>query len=196
MTEASPPRGRPRSDAAQRAILDAAFAVLIERGFAGLAIEAVAARAGVGKATIYRWWPGREALAVDAFFAATKADLAFPETGSGREDFRRQVHQVGALLRGPAGSAMAAMIAGALTSGVLAEALGTRFLAPRQRWGRARLERAIAAGECHPDLDVGAALAALYAPLYVRLCFGLPALQESEVEALLRVTLRGVFVSK
>lgn len=193
MSEATPPRGRPRSDAARRAILDAAFALLIERGFASLAIEAVAARAGVGKATIYRWWPGREALAVDAFFAATAAELAFPETGSGREDFRRQVHQVGALLRGPAGPAMAAMVAGALTSPALATALGERFVAPRQRWGAARLARAVAAGECHDGIDIPAALATFYAPLYVRLCFGRPAMAADEVEAYLKVALRGAF---
>ncbi|WP_376096367.1 TetR/AcrR family transcriptional regulator [Roseomonas sp. CCTCC AB2023176] len=94
------PRGRPRSPASRGAILSAAFDLLRERGYAGLAIEAVAERAGVGKATIYRWWPDRAALAVEAFFEATREALAFPDTGSAREDFRRQIHGVADLLRG------------------------------------------------------------------------------------------------
>lgn len=186
-------RGRPRSSAAHAAILSAAFDVLIERGYATMAIEAVAARAGVGKATVYRHWPGRAELAVEAFFAATKETLAFPDTGSAREDFRLQVHQVGTVLRGRTGTAMAAMVAGALTEPALARALGERWVAPRMRWGVERLHRAQAAGEVRVDLNVPAALAALYSPLYARLSFGFAALSEDEVEAYTAIVLRGIF---
>lgn len=119
---------------------------------AGLAIEHVAARAGVGKATIYRWWPDRAALAVDAFFTATQDALAFPDTGSVREDFRQQVGQLGALLRTPAGTAMAAMAGGARHDPALGRALAERWIAPRKRWGVERMHRAIATGECPADL--------------------------------------------
>lgn len=195
MPEATVPhlRGRPRSSAAQAAVLASAFDLLIERGYAGMAIEAVASRAGVGKATIYRWWPSRAELAVEAFFTATEAQLAFPDTGAAREDFRRQVHQVAALLRGRAGSAMDAMVAGALTEPALARALGERWVAPRMRWGVERMRRAQAAGEAPADLDVPASLAALYAPLYSRLSFGLAAMGEAEVEAYTAIVLRGIF---
>ena len=186
-------RGRPRSTAAHAAVLAAAFDLLIERGYAAMAIEAVAARAGVGKATIYRWWPGRAELAVEAFFAATLDQLAFPDTGSAREDFQRQVHQVAALLRGRSGTAMAAMVAGALTEPALARALGERWVAPRMRWGTERMRRAQGAGEAPASLDVPAALAALYSPLYARLSFGLDALTEAEVEAYAAIVLRGIF---
>ena len=58
-------RGRPRSDRAHRAILDAARELLMEEGFSGLRLEHVAARAGVGKATIYRHWASRQELALE-----------------------------------------------------------------------------------------------------------------------------------
>lgn len=190
---AQPSRGRPRSEASHAAVLAAAFDLLVERGYAAMAVEAVAAQAGVGKATIYRWWPNRAELAVEAFFSATLDQLGFPDTESAREDFRLQVHQVAALLRGRSGVAMAAMIAGALTEPALAQALGQRWVAPRMRWGVERMRRAQAAGEAPADLDVSAALAALCSPLYARLSFGLDALTEAEVEAYAAIVLHGTF---
>lgn len=187
------PRGRPRSPDVHSAILAAAFDLMIERGYAAMAIEAVAARAGVGKATVYRHWPGRPELAVEAFFSATRTQLEFPDTGSTQEDFRQQIQQVAAILRGRTGAAMAAMIAGALTEPALARALGERWVTPRMRWGAARMAAAVKSGEARPDLDIPAALAALYAPLYARLCFGLPAMTTQEVTACSDIVLAGIF---
>ncbi len=165
----------------------------MERGYAGLAVEAVAARAGVGKATVYRWWPGRAELAVDAFFAATEAELAFPGSGSGREDFRRQILGLGALLRSPAGGVLTALLGGARTEPELARALAERWILPRKAWGEARMEDARAAGELLDGVETDAALGALYGPLYARLLFGRPPLGEEEIEAYLAIVLRGVF---
>ncbi|MDR0343309.1 MAG: TetR/AcrR family transcriptional regulator, partial [Nocardiopsaceae bacterium] len=75
-------RGRPRSEQADRAILTAAADLLAERGLAGMPIEEVAARAGVGKATIYRRWPSRGALALDAFQAEFAGQQRLPDTGT------------------------------------------------------------------------------------------------------------------
>ena len=79
--------GRPRDARVDAAVLDATRALLAERGFAGTTVEAIATRAGVGKATIYRRWPTREAL----LLAVTSADLpeiAVPDTGDLRQDLR------------------------------------------------------------------------------------------------------------
>ena len=190
-----PPRGpgRPRSEAARRAILAAAFALLGERGYEGTSIEAVAARAGVGKATVYRGWPGRAELATDAFFAATDEELKFPNTGSAREDFRRQIRTLARLLRTPVGGAMAAMASGARSDAALGHAVAQRWVAPRREWGRKRLRRAVADGECVAGLDVDAALEVLYAPVYARLLFGRPLPTAAEVDALLAVAFGGIF---
>ena len=156
-----------------------------ERGYPGMSLEAVAARAGVGK-TLYRGWPSRAALAVEAFFEATRAALAFPDTGSVREDFRQQIHELGKLLRSDAGGVFAGMLAGARTDAELRAALAQQWVLPRKAWGEERMRRARVS-------EVDAALAALYGPLYAPLLFGRPPLSEGEVEAYLTVVLRGVF---
>src|ERR1700685_1042988 len=84
------PPGRPRSEQAHLAILRSTLKVLGENGFPDLTIEAVAAQANVGKATVYRWWPNKAALITDAFAYSTTKKLEFPDTGSGRPDMNRR----------------------------------------------------------------------------------------------------------
>src|SRR5580692_4014518 len=83
---AAPRRGRPRSEQADRAILQAAAELLAERGLHGMSIEEVASRAGVAKATVYRRWPSRGALALDAFLAEFTELQPLPDTGFLRDD--------------------------------------------------------------------------------------------------------------
>src|ERR1700752_2097437 len=83
---AAPKRGRPRSEQADRAILQAAAEVLAERGLAGMSIEEVASRAGVGKTTIYRRWTSRGTLALDAFLAEFQGQQPLPDNGSLHDD--------------------------------------------------------------------------------------------------------------
>lgn len=187
-------RGRPRSEASRESILAAAFQILCERGYEQMAIEAVAALAKVGKATIYRWWPNRQELAVESFFSATVNDLAFPNTGSAREDFRQQIRQLATLLRGNSGQAMAAMIAAARVDPVLRHAMATRWVAPRRKWGLERLQAAIAANECVPHLNPAAALELLYSPIYARLLFGLGIPSDEDVQAFLDIAFQGIFL--
>lgn len=173
--------------------MTAAFALLVERGYGGFAIEAVAAAAGAGKTTVYRWWRNKADLAVEAFFHATTDELKLPDTGSAQEDFRRQIVGLGELLRGDRGKALAAMLGGARTDAQLARALGERWLEPRRRWGYQRMMRAAAAGELRPGVQPSAALAVLYGPLYAPLLFGGEVPSRAEVEAYLQVACAGVF---
>jgi AcrR family transcriptional regulator len=189
----TPRRGRPRSEASRAAVLQSAFELLREKGYADISIDAVATRAGVGKATIYRWWSNKAELAVDAFFSATTEDLAFPDTGSASEDFRQQIRQLAALLRGPLGQAMASMIEGSRHDAVLRAALGNRWVGPRRRWGMQRLQRAIEQGECLPGLNPDAALEVMYSPVYVRMLFGLGVPDDAQVDAALLIVFQGVF---
>src|SRR2546423_9642127 len=80
--------GRPRSETSQQAILTAALELVAETGYAGLTIEGIASRAGVGKQTIYRWWPSKADVLLEA--SAVKADLHVPvvDHGSYRADLR------------------------------------------------------------------------------------------------------------
>ena len=186
--------GRPRSEKSREAILTAAFDLLVERGYSGFTIEAVAAAAGAGKTTIYRWWPTKAELAVDAFFQMTDTDLAFPDTGTARGDFCAQIERLADLLQGRAGRALAEMLGGARSNAALGAALGERWLAPRRAWGKIRMARAAQQGELREGTDPDAALAILYGPLYAPLLFGGTVPNLSAVRDHLKIACRGIFV--
>jgi AcrR family transcriptional regulator len=186
-------KGRPRSEESKRAVLDATLSLLRVRGFAELSIDGIAAASGVAKTTIYRWWANRQELAVEAFFEATRDELAFPDTGSAREDFRQQIHQLADLLRSPNGQALSALIAAARHDDVLRAAIGQRWVLPRRAWGLARMEAAVTAGECVDGLRVASALEVLYSPIYARMLFGMGVPAPDEVEANLQIMFKGIF---
>ena len=188
---ASQKPGRPRSEAAREAILDAAFAELGARGYGDFAIEVVAARAGASKSTIYRWWPDRAALAVDSFFSRTRTELTFPELGSARADFEQQICQLGDLLRRPAGQALLTMALAGRSDRKLGKAFFSRWVLPRREWGLARLARAVAEGECRRSLDLEVALDLLYGPLYWRSLAGFGVPDEAWIRQAVALTFEG-----
>lgn len=194
MSESTRKPGRPRDEAAREAILAAAFGLLAGRGYGEMAVESVALRAGVGKTTIYRWWKTRQELAVEAFFTATRAELAFPDTGSAAADFRSQIHQLAGLLRGDSGSALVAMIVAAKHDPTLRAAILSRWVVPRRRWGQERMARVVQSGECRPGLNPDVALELLYSPIYARLLFGMGIPSTGEVDAALDLAFTGIFV--
>src|SRR5277367_6478068 len=92
--------GRPRDEVARAAILKSANAILVEKGIGGFTIEAVAARAGVAKTTIYRWWPSKGALAMAGFLAETAPKISYPNSGSALADLISQLRRVAAVYGG------------------------------------------------------------------------------------------------
>jgi AcrR family transcriptional regulator len=160
--------GRPRSERADQAIIEAALSLFAESGPEGLCIERVAARAGVGKATIYRRWPGKEDLLLDAI-AALKAPLPEPAGRSVREDL---VAMLGVLCQESADPRRAREFALLLGEGAKYPRLMERYvetvLEPRREVVRAVLRRGMATGELRPDLDVEAALFMLVGAVVAR----------------------------
>jgi AcrR family transcriptional regulator len=159
---------RRRSDRAQAAILAAAWELFTARGLRELTIEAIAGRAGVGKTTIYRWWPSKAAVVLDALHEHFDATIGFPDTGSAREDLRRQLRSVIALLNTASGEAYLALIAESQHDTQLARALAARYLAARRAAAAEVIERGIARGELRHDLDPGAVIDLLYGAVYYR----------------------------
>src|SRR5207302_7470318 len=105
------PRGRPRSDRAHQAILESARTHLTKEGFADLRLEHVAAHAGVGKATIYRRWPSKEALALDVLMELAAPHIPIVETGDTREElFTAVTNAMQALTDTPFGPVMRALL--------------------------------------------------------------------------------------
>lgn len=87
-----------RSERAHEAVLRAADDLLVERGYAGVTIEGIAARAGVAKQTIYRWWPSKFEILMDTFAEDAESALKVPDTGSTTEDLRQHLHQLAGFL--------------------------------------------------------------------------------------------------
>src|ERR1700744_183506 len=93
-TNTAPARGRPRSEASRGAIIAAANKLLHTIGLNRMSIEAVAEASGVGKATIYRWWPSKGTLALDAYLEHMLTKVVVPDTGDGAKDLRRHASAV------------------------------------------------------------------------------------------------------
>jgi AcrR family transcriptional regulator len=184
--------GRPRSERADQAIIDAALSLFAESGPEGLCIERVAARAGVGKATIYRRWPGKEDLLLDAI-AALKAPLPEPAGRSVREDL---VTLLGVLCQESTDPRRAREFALLLGEGSKYPRLMERYvetvLEPRREVVRAVLRRGMASGELRPDLDVEAALFMLVGAVVARRGHEQQAIPAGYAERVVDELLRGL----
>ena len=160
--------GRPRSEQARLAILRNTLQILAERGFSAFTIEDVAGRAGVGKTTVYRWWPNKGALIADAFANSTIRSLRFPDTGSLHTDIRLQMRELVKIFCGRRGRIVSAMLAAGQADKDLIAAFRDRFLWPRRREAYATLRRGIRRGELRRDVDLNLLLDSLYGPIYMR----------------------------
>jgi AcrR family transcriptional regulator len=152
--------GRPRSEQAEQAIIEATLDLFAEQGFEGVCVEAVAARAGVGKATIYRRWPNKEELLLAALGSMKSP---FPEpTGSVRDDLVAMVTVMCADKSDPRKARRYALLLG---EGQKYPRLMARYMetvvGPRHEAMRAVIRSGIASGELRADTDVEIALLAL-----------------------------------
>jgi AcrR family transcriptional regulator len=166
--EELPCRGRPRCPEVHRKILTSVFDLLGEVGYAGLTMESVAARAEVGKASLYRRWSGKAPLVMEALLDHTAVTLAVPETGSAVNDILVQMRGVAELLSGRSGRMLGCLIACSHEDPELAREFH-EFLRKRREAAKAILVRGQERGELRRDLDCDVTLDALYGPLHYRL---------------------------
>ncbi len=166
-------RGRPRSQEADRAILEAAAQVLAERGLSGMSIEEVASRAGVGKTTIYRRWTSRGTLALDAFLAEFQGQQPPPDTGSLRGDLLAALRAwIRSVTRTSAGPILAGLIAESQLDPVLGAAWRERVVQRLRDQHKVMLNRAIERGEIPAGTDQEVVLDLLFGAAYHRLLHG------------------------
>lgn len=152
-------RGRPRSDAARRAILDAAYALVVAHGYAGVTTEAIAARAGASKQTIYRWWPSKAELVLDALEDWARDRINVSENES-LTTFVRKVCE-GATRAGPV---LRSLMAEAQFDAALRDKVRARLVEPR----REALRRCLAANGVEPARREALVLA-IYGAVWYRL---------------------------
>jgi AcrR family transcriptional regulator len=188
-------RGRPRSERARLAILSAAAELLLDRGLAAVSMDTVAAQAGVSKATIYRWWPTKETLALDALYTEwAAAQPSEVNTGSLRGDLLSLLTPWARVASSrPYGRVIAALVSEAQTDPAYAAEYQRRVVQPRRERARAILTRAIERGEIPPSTNEEVAVDLLYGPLYHRLLHGHAPLDDEFVTDVVDMALSGIY---
>src|SRR5919199_1094105 len=190
--EASPrARGRPRSARAHQAILDAFLNDLVKDGFADVRLEHVAAQAGVGKATIYRRWPSKEALALDLLMQLAAPHIAIEDVGDSRAELLAAVTNA---MRAVTDTPFGPVIRALLSQIAINPALGDPFRASVVQGRRDEVARVIARGisrgDLREDADLDLATELLVGPVYFRLMFG-GELSQAVAERVVDSVLRG-----
>ena len=166
-------KGRPRSDRAHRAILDAARELLIERGFSRLRLEHVAARAGVGKATIYRRWRSKEELAQALLAELAAPHIALPDTNDTREELLAAViNPMRAVTETDFGPVIRALLSHIAVNPLLGDPFRATVVQARRDEIARLIARGIERGDLRPDADAEVATELLVGPVYFRLMFG------------------------
>jgi AcrR family transcriptional regulator len=161
--------GRPRCEVTHRAVLKAAYELLAEDGIGRFTIERVAARSGVARTTIYRWWPTKGALAMEGFLTAIAAEISVTPTDSVAADMRLVARLFARLLRGTGGRITRGIIAEGQSDPETMNAFVAGFVEPRRAAARAILRRGIESGELRSDLDIDLAISGLFGPLCMRM---------------------------
>jgi AcrR family transcriptional regulator len=192
VTDAEPSgrRGRPRSAETTAAILTSAYALMAEAGLAAASVDAIARLSGVSKMTIYKWWPSREALLIDAFL--NQAALRLPLSGSGSPATRLRHHAAAyaEALRGEFGRVQLAVVSECIASTGSAELFHDRYLTFR----RAALVEIIAAGQADGSIKARGTpedlYDALYGCLFYRYVFGIKPLSPAAARRLVDTLLQ------
>lgn len=193
MTSPDPSR---RSERARTAILDAARALLSEVGFVRLTVEAIASRAGVGKQTIYRWWPSKEAVLFDALLAGQAApdgSQDLPDTGDILADLRTVLRAVVEELVEPGSDRLLRTITAEIQHDpLLSKEMLERVLRPQLEAAADRIRSAQRVGQIAESVDAQVATELLFGPIFHRWLLRTAPLDAAYVDRLLQQVLRGI----
>ncbi len=166
------PRGRTRDQDARQRVLDAVFDLVGSEEYRKVTINDIAESAKVAKQTIYRWWPSRTAVVLDALVVGSMKATPFGESGDTRTDFRAHLRGVIRVFNSPTGALIRELIAQSQSDAAIAEEFRRRFWRPRRELSLAHLHRGIDVGHVRPDIEPETVLDAIYGPLWLRLTIG------------------------
>ncbi len=162
--------GRKRSEDSREAILEAATELVVEQGYAAVSIEKIAQRAGAGKQTIYRWWPAKGDVLMEALARKADVHIPLPDEGSWAADLRRMLDDSFALGRAPQiGELLCALMVEAQLDPAFGERFRTDFLERRRAALATLVERARRRGDLPPNLTAGFAADVVFGVLWYRL---------------------------
>ncbi|MFD7645076.1 TetR/AcrR family transcriptional regulator [Kitasatospora sp. NPDC059795] len=182
--------GRRRSEESRQAILGAAFELLAEVGYARLTVEGIAARAGTGKQTVYRWWPGKADVLLEAITAHARQHIALPGTGDHAADLRTFLAATFAAATPRTADALRALMAEAQIDPAFGERFRETLLRPRREALATLVDRAREAGRLAPHLTTATAVDLAFGTLWYRLLGTREPLDDELAELLTRTLLR------
>lgn len=188
--------GRPRNERLHKAILKTAFDLVLEVGFREVSIESIAAKAGVGKTTIYRRWPNKAAVVMDAFMTRVGSETLFPRADTLTDSIRLQMRTMAKAFRGRDGALVKALLAEAQFDAELATAFRERWTLPRRKMALAVFHEAVRRGVMRPDIDLEATIDLLYAPMYYRLQMGTGPLSDAYIDGIFDQAMEGLLQRK
>jgi AcrR family transcriptional regulator len=185
-------RGRQRSEESREAILAATLHLLKEVPLREMTIEEIARRAGVGKATIYKWWPNKAYVALDAFLHKINRMVPDPDTGSAERDLKEQLHSFIRFYTSRAGRIYGQFLAEAQSDREFALLFRERFLKPRRESVGAIFDRAVKRGEIDSDLDRELVLDLIYGSAVYRVIVLQAPFDRERAEATISTLFRGL----
>lgn len=185
-------RGRPRSETAHAAILDATAKLLMNEPLDDITMDAIATRAGVSKATIYKWWPTKLAVALEAFGARMAQTVTIPDTGNARTDFTQELAAIMTYYQSPEGRAFATLLAQSQSSPGARDNFRAQFLDERRSVVQKIWQRGVERGELRADIDPDTAMDLIYGPAIFRLLTGHAPLDADSASAITTAAFEGL----
>src|SRR5580692_3271750 len=188
-----PRRGRPPIEAAEShaAILDAVYELLLERSVRDLTMEAVANKAGVGKPTLYKWWPTKAALVLAMFQERIAVALPPPSVGKAEETIREMARALIGPLNGQLGKVLSELIAEGQSEPAILRELFDKHIRGHHEANAADIERGKTSGELANDADPELIIDAVFGAIFYRLLFRTSPLTEEFSDKLVRQVFRG-----
>lgn len=186
--------GRPRSEKSREAIIQAALDLLDEQSLYDLSIEAIARQAKVGKATIYKWWPSKAHLVLEAFLEVKSRQAPVPDTGSIREDIQQHLTALADFHKSRSGQTIVHFLAQAQNDPVFMKELWNVFLGVVRDAFAGMLRRGIERGELREDVDITLMVDLIYAPMIYRQMIGLEPLDKAAIQGYVSCLLEGLGV--
>jgi AcrR family transcriptional regulator len=185
-------RGRQRSEESEEAILSAVIHLLREKALHDISIEEIARKAGVGKATIYKWWPSKAYLAFDAFSKRMKEMVPIRDTGNAERDFREQLYALVAFFDSPAGKLLGQFLGEGQIDEEFSCLFRERFIKPRRQLIGVIFDRAVKRGQIRSGLDRELVLDMIYGPVFYRMMIRREPLGHARVDAMVSALFQGL----
>lgn len=185
-------RGRPRSEECRDAVLKAAMELMQEDDLRMASVDRMSARSGVSKATIYKWWPNRTAVAIDAFLQQIMVDAPVPDTGSAAEDFRLTLRGIMRFYTSPLGAIYAQLVGESQFYPTERERLRTHQVKVRRAAVAKIWHRGVARGELDPNVDPELALDLIFGPAMYRMAIGHGGLMPADADAIVATAMRAL----